>query len=248
MSSTYLTFPVTTLRINFQLHAFLCEHDYYDRLRKYFGKQFKLVFEDAEKINFDKNFKPSCKHPVISLAKHIPADYNLNLSRTYTTEGRFLGFFSCPTGLTLEEAVHDLQITEKEVIIFDEDIGGGYLISLLQKELKNEYGIDSTVETFLRFDPTIEDILDLKDFIYKYSDTSGLVIQSPRGLERIPYMISPKILCQFTPARFKYAWELQQFFWEMSRDYHKYVSFNRTYEADCCRQLGIPYENASSLH
>lgn len=247
MKTNYTTVPVTTIRMNYELHGFLMQQGVAEQFFQFFGRQVEFVFEELEQRKFYKHFKPTCDAPVISLAKHIPSDYNLDLSRAYTVDGKFIGFFSSGTGLTLEEAVRNLQIKEKQVIIFDEDIGGGYLISLLQKELKETYGIESRVETFLRFDPHKEDILDLKDFIYKYSDTSGLVVKTEHGFERVPYMLSSDLFCKFTPFTFKYAWEVQEFFWKLSLAYHRHITFNKTYEADCCRFLGIPYENATSL-
>lgn len=240
-TSLYTTKKVTHIRINDNLLDFLSKTQNLYILDEVFGPSFKLVYEEDENNFLQKSIARKMGIPIVSLAKHVPADYNFDLSRLYDMQGNFRGFTSTTKG-SFDEQVDSVNETE-DIFLFDEDIGSGYLIELLIKRFQIKKGIRAIPLTYLKFDPKTEEVIDLKDFIYKYSDTAGLVVsEAPEGLEeldvhRVPYMINKEILIKFASIKPVFAQEIQKVFWRLSLQYHQTMTFNKTYIADCELQL-----------
>lgn len=232
------TKPVICLRTSTKLELFLRIIGAYDTILRIFNVK-NLYREEDELEQFTKLLDNGI--PVVSLAKHLKGDVNLNFSRCYDLNTlSFIQHTQSPEDLQAQFA--DFKFKNCQVILFDEDIGGGYLISKLVKSFADDYNVEAIPKTFVKFDPKIEEVLDLKDFIYKSSDSSGLVIKDKGRIERVPYMMNTDILEKFASIRPVYLDNFGSFCWVLSFLYHYYMSNNQTYMLDCYTQLTKVYQ------
>jgi hypothetical protein len=232
------TKPVICLRASTVLVNFLKQLQIDETILRIFNVK-KFTLEEDESLKFSEIMSRGL--PVVSLAKHLKGDYNLNFSRCYNYYNlEFLDHIQSPD--TITEQLKTFQLTNCQVILFDEDIGGGYLIKKLTKMFNDSYGVEVIPETFVKFDPKFEEVLDLKDFIYQYSSSSGLVVNSKGRVHRVPYMMNIDILEKFASIRPVYLDNFGVFCWVLSFLYHYYVTNNQTYMLDCYTQLTKVYK------
>ena len=233
------TKPVVCLRAPLRLELFLRIIGAYDTILRIFNVK-EMYSEEKEIEQFSKIMNKNI--PVVSLAKHLKGDYNLNFSRCYDYNTlAFVQHTQSPED-NLRSQFADFNYRNRQVIIFDEDIGGGYLMSKLVKSFAEDYNIEAIPQTFVKFDPKIEEVLDLKDFIYQSSDSSGLVVRDKGRISRVPYMMNTDILEKFASIRPVYLDNFGSFCWVLSFLYHYYMSNNQTYMMDCYTQLTKVYK------
>lgn len=235
------TKPVVCLRASESLVSFLEEMEVYDTILNIFNVK-KLVLEEEEVKKFSEIMNKGL--PVISLAKHLKGDFNLSYSRCYNA--RTLTFLNHITSPEIsEDSIPSFNTLPRhtQVILFDEDIGGGYLIKKLTRIFREDYSVELIPETFVKFDPKFQEVLDLKDFIYKFSDTSGLVVDNGNSFPyRVPYMITPEVLEKFASIAAVYLDNFGTYCWVLSFLYHYYKTNNQTYMLDCYTQLTKVYK------
>lgn len=234
------TKPVICLRAPQSLVSFLKEIEAYETFLRIFNIK-ELTLEEDEIKKFSKILDKGL--PVISLAKHLKGDYNFNYSRCYDFNTlQFMNHVTSPETILTESPVL-FTLRNCKAILFDEDIGGGYLIAKLTSLFYQNYGVEVVPETFVKFDPKTEEVLDLKDFIYQFSSSSGLVVYN--GYEdtvRVPYMINTEILEKFASINPVYLDNFGTFCWALSFLYHYYKTNNQTYMMDCYTQLTKVYK------
>lgn len=230
--------PVVYLRSTEAINSFLKSLDAYETILRIFNVR-KTITEESEEKQFASLLGQGL--PVISLAKHLSGDYNFSYSRCYDLDTlQYVEHIRSPE--TTSDLLSNFKLRNQTVILFDEDIGGGYLIEKLKNSLRTTNGITVDVQTFVKFDPKFEEVLDLKDFIYKYSDSSGLVIKDNEQIFRVPYMLNTNILEKFASIRPTYLDNFGAFCWVLSYLYHINVTHNQTYQYDCYRQLIKVYQ------
>lgn len=231
------TKPVICLRASKALVSFLKEMEVYETILRIFNVK-ELMLEEDEVKKFSKVMDKGL--PVISLAKHLKGDYNYNYSRCYNLKTlQFMNHVTSPEALN--EPPVPFTHRNCEVILFDEDIGNGYLISKLSRIFQNNYDVTIIPGTFVQFDSKTQEVLDLKDFIYQFSPSSGLVVNNA-GPERVPYMLRQDILEKFASINPMYLDNFGTYCWVLSFLYHYHKTNNQTYMMDCYTQLTKVYK------
>ena len=213
--SFYTTKPVKYLRVPSQLYAL----DFADTIVSIANH----VFAPFQTANSERDVlalrKARHKHhnaPVISLCKHAPGDLNFDISRVYDEDLNFLRF----SGF---KELSRATFASNTYILFDEDIGGGYGVKCLKQYFRDFQKANIIEETTIRFDPKFEEVLDLKDFIYKFDKTSGLVMENKitEGTKRVAYIECFNILEKFASIKPEYVEKVAIMFWIISAYYHK---------------------------
>lgn len=233
--------PVIYLRSSVKLDSFLKQIYVYNTILNIF-KVTKTHTEEEELLVFKDILQDT--RPVISLAKHLIGDFNLRYSRCFDYPTlTFLTHVNSPEATEQNSLFYKtFQHRNCEVILFDEDVGSGYLVNKLSKEFKQSFGVETEIKTFINFDPKTQEVLDLKDFIYQYSDTSGLVVRAGQESIRVPYMINQDVLEKFASIRPVFLDNFGTFCWALSFLYHYHVTKNKTYQLDCFTQLQKVYK------
>lgn len=229
--SFYTTKPVKYLRVPSRLYSL----PFADSIVTFVNH----LFTPGETANSERDtlalrqmrHKHNNAYPVISLCKHVKGDINLDVSRVYSHELKFLRFNGF-SGLS------NANLTADTYILFDEDIGGGYGISCIKNYLRDFKHVNAIEETTIRFDPKYEELLDLKDFIYKFDNTSGLVIlqEGAEFTERVSYIERQDILEKFASIKPEYTERFAKIFWLISWYYHSQY-YNKNHVERCITEL-----------
>lgn len=148
-------------------------------LNKHFSK-INFILQDEQKSKFKEIFKE--QKNIISLDSQIEGLYNLRISRVYDTFGyKYLGF-----NVWNPEEIKNIP-TDKEYILYDDDICGGSTMNYAKKYLE---GLGIKIKGYFTFNYTKEnEVLDLRDFLFDAKDGGLLIKQTNGDLVRKPYVL-----------------------------------------------------------
>lgn len=227
-----LTKPLTHLRIPMDIKKVL----FSDVLLHHVNGVLRpaSIRSEADDIRYFYKTYSQLKHDtsthVINLCKHWDRFPSKDVSRVYNEDLSFKTFRN------LQDILKGIPDYASNIYIFDEDVGGGYLVSFLENYAKLLKGV-SSVRVFapIFFDPEKEEVLDLKDLLCKYSDSAGIFINT----SRVWYFDEPKIASKFASVREEHYTSLAIFFGILS--VHVYQSLGSSYIA------GIVLDKLESL-
>lgn len=158
-------------------------------LKKYYSHVWVQDYDDQVQ---DWKEQKTIALPIINLDEETDHGIKLNISREYDLFGQYkIGYTNRPGYDTINNQINkivkDNNLTE--CYLFDDDIFTGNTMDYIQEKLRNTNNVSVKGRlSFISGSSDNHEVVDIKDFIFGYNKSSGLVTKIDGELVRVPYI------------------------------------------------------------